>query len=189
MCTLLPLVLSLRRVDILSLNTVSRGCFSTFRGRRLVPGGLDVPALDRNQSPLLLLFHLAFLLLHSPSTPHKGGDPRQELTNPSLSLNFPSVLPTCAYPASVHSAGDPPMLTLPARTSPCPLCHATRSFAYYLASPLICNFYLVPPLPPPPPLSLPLCSVLVHSTMLGSAMLAGHCPSFTMPLKLPSSAC
>jgi hypothetical protein len=97
MVTLLPLGLSLRRVDILSMNTVARGCFSTFWGRRLVPGGLNVPALDRNQSPLPFPFHLVRLLIHLPSTAHKGGDPRQELIVSSFSLNVAYVHPPCAH--------------------------------------------------------------------------------------------
>jgi hypothetical protein len=66
-----------------------------------VPGGLDVPALDRNQSPLPFPFHLARLLICSFSTAHKGGDPRQEHTIPSFSLNLASVHPTFAYPVFV----------------------------------------------------------------------------------------
>jgi hypothetical protein len=68
------------KVLIMLMNTITRGCFCIFWVRRLVPGGLNVPALDRNQSllPLHCIFitcsYVLFLL------PKKGGDPRQALT-------------------------------------------------------------------------------------------------------------
>jgi hypothetical protein len=142
MCNLFPLVLSLQHVDLLSMNTVTRGCIGTFRGRRLVPGGLDVPALDRNQSPLPFPFHIAFRsLIHSSSTAHKGGDPRQELTIPPFPLNLASVHSTCAHPAFVQWTLHPSMLALIQRcVVPCSLYPTSRACTSYPASSRICMF-------------------------------------------------
>jgi hypothetical protein len=74
-----------------------QGCFGTFWGRWLVPGGLDVSALDRNQSLLFFPFHFGCLRIHSPSTAHKGGDPRYELFVHTFHLHLASVHTTCAY--------------------------------------------------------------------------------------------
>lgn len=67
------------------MNTVTR-VDPAIRGCRLVPGGLDVPALDPNQSPLPSPFHLAQSLICSSSTAHKGGDPRRKLIQLALTL-------------------------------------------------------------------------------------------------------
>jgi hypothetical protein len=67
-------------VFILVMNTITKGSSHTFCGRRLVPGGLHVPALDRNQS--LLEIHFLFITCLSVLLllPDKGGDPRKALT-------------------------------------------------------------------------------------------------------------
>jgi hypothetical protein len=105
-----------------------------------VPGGLDVPALDRNQSPLPFPFHLARLLIRSASTAHKGGDPRQELTIPSFfksRLCSPNLCLPCLCamdPASIYARSYSTLcgalLALP----------YIRAFTYYPAFHRICLF-------------------------------------------------
>ena len=136
------------------MNTVNMGYFRTSRGRRLVPGGLNVPALDRNQSPLHSPFLLA-LIMRLPSTAHKGGDPRQELsTSPFLLIYVLPLHPNCAHPALIKSvlhpsispclyALCPALPVLP--TLPCSPCLARLPLLWSDRSPLLCSAYTTLP--------------------------------------------
>jgi hypothetical protein len=75
------------------MDTVSRDCSCTFRGRQLVPGELSVPALDRNQSPLPVLFHFARSLPYFLYC-SQGWRPAPEAHSSFLLLHLASAHPT-----------------------------------------------------------------------------------------------
>jgi hypothetical protein len=92
------------------MNTVTRGCFGTFWGRRLVPGRLNVPALDRYQSPLPFPFTLCYLVYPFLSLYERVATPARSLSFPPfLSIISPllynlSVPRLCAlYPAFLYA--------------------------------------------------------------------------------------
>jgi hypothetical protein len=127
--TLIPIVLSLRRVDTVN-EYRNQGYSRTYWGRRLVPGGLKVPALDRNQTPLpfpSIFLACLSVLLHA----HKGVDPRQELIIPYYSFDLVPAHSTLLHHASVHSTSRPSMLALIPRCAASPLYHAPHAFTYY----------------------------------------------------------
>jgi hypothetical protein len=112
------------------VNTISKRCSSTFRGRRLVLGGLHVHALDRNQS--LLPFNFIFIACCSVLflLPKKGGDPRQVLTVRLFFSSHVLVLRrSCAFPNFVLC--PPPMHAHPT-SPPIPHCSSQNLLAQHL---------------------------------------------------------
>jgi hypothetical protein len=75
-------------------------CFGSFWGRRLVPGGLDVPPLDRNQSPCPPLFILLACLSVLLALPTRAATRVRSL--PSL----PFILPLFTQPVLILSLSN-----------------------------------------------------------------------------------